>query len=270
MSDFTITVTPGTVEAIQGTPVSAITPTDGYVLTYVSADGEWEPKSAVGLQSQIFTSNGTWTCPTNVYNVILTGFGGGGGGAGGKNNSYGGGGGGGALPGCSIAPVTPGNTYSITIGGGGAGGAANADGSPGQPTQFGTIFQVLGAGQGFAYNNITFNGGGNYNGCTTELDPSSAAFGGSASVNGFSNYLCNGLYSGGNATTSGGGGGAGPGGNGGDGGMTNIGSNGINGSNATNNSGAGGGGGGGNTTGTTTATGGNGGSGQLTVAWIGF
>lgn len=89
-----------TVLAIQGNPVKReiLGPSeDGYVLTWVNADNEWEskPVNAPQLQSQTFTSNGTWTCPYNVYNVWLSGYGGGGGGAGG--NAAGGAGGGGGF-----------------------------------------------------------------------------------------------------------------------------------------------------------------------------
>ena len=74
-SDTTNTV----VVAIQGVAVSSAPPTDGYVLTYVDVDSEWEPKPSIGLQSQIFLSSGMWTCPNNVFNIMLVGSGGGGG-----------------------------------------------------------------------------------------------------------------------------------------------------------------------------------------------
>jgi hypothetical protein len=37
-----------TVSGIQGTPVSTATPTDGQVITYVAADGQYEPKTPAG------------------------------------------------------------------------------------------------------------------------------------------------------------------------------------------------------------------------------
>lgn len=39
-----VNVTASTVVAIQGTAVSSAAPTDGYVLTYVGAHSQWEPK----------------------------------------------------------------------------------------------------------------------------------------------------------------------------------------------------------------------------------
>src|ERR1700722_9330125 len=101
----------GTVVAIQGNAVQSGTlgsTDDGYVLTWKNGDEQWEAKPSVGLQSQTFTSSGTWTCPANVFNVWLDGFGGGAGGSSGGGNTasaQGGGGGGGSLPVNNIVPV---------------------------------------------------------------------------------------------------------------------------------------------------------------------
>lgn len=83
---------------------------------------------------QTFTGNGSFVCPAGVLFVWLSGCGGGGGGGGGAgpaNNevslSGGGGGGGGGAPLSSLMiPVTPGTTYTVTIGGGGAGGSGQS------------------------------------------------------------------------------------------------------------------------------------------------
>jgi hypothetical protein len=88
------------------------------------------------LHHKTFTANGSWTCPPGVYKAWVWGFGGGGGGGGGRGgptintgfSSPGGGGGGG-----SRAPrepisvdVTPGTTYTVTIGAAGASGAGGS------------------------------------------------------------------------------------------------------------------------------------------------
>lgn len=88
------------------------------------------------MRAIAFTSSTTWVCPPGVYEILLLGYGGaggGGGGAGGWQGSAGwaasgGGGGGGALLGIQRVTVTPGHTYTITIGAGGGGGAGASPG----------------------------------------------------------------------------------------------------------------------------------------------
>ena len=81
-----------------------------------------------------FTSSGTWTCPAGVYSArfLVVGAGGGGGGAvvAVGNWGCGGGGGGGAVKEIDLS-VTPGTSYTITIGAKGAGGAGTAGGNGG-------------------------------------------------------------------------------------------------------------------------------------------
>ena len=86
------------------------------------------------LYKQIFFSNSSWTTPHGVRFVIVTGSGGGGGGGSGASVSgqnflgfWAGGGCGGqpAPTSTQIVEVTPGTTYSITIGTGGTGAAPN-------------------------------------------------------------------------------------------------------------------------------------------------
>jgi hypothetical protein len=114
-----------------------------------------------------FTSSDTWTCPRGVTKVRIEGVGGGGGGGGGAGGANGtaldagisGGGGAGARLGTAWIDVTPGDTYTITIGTGGAGGLAGAantdgaDGSDGTSTTFEdgvptVLASFLGAGGG--------------------------------------------------------------------------------------------------------------------------
>ena len=68
-----------------------------------------------------FNSNGTFTVPTGITAVEVVAVGGGGGGGGGADVIAGGGGGGGQVVQRQV-PVTPGQTYNISIGAGGHGG----------------------------------------------------------------------------------------------------------------------------------------------------
>jgi hypothetical protein len=92
--------------------------------------------------SQIFTFTDTWVCPAGVTSVdyLVVAGGGGGGGWGG------GGGGGGFLTGSGLA-VTPGTSYTITVGSGGAGGSS-AIGTNGGNSTFSTITTNGGGGGG--------------------------------------------------------------------------------------------------------------------------
>lgn len=70
---------------------------------------------------QTFSSTTTWTCPTGVTSVKAECWGGGGTGAAGNNSvGGGGGGGGGEYAAEATVAVTPGNTYTVTVGAAGA------------------------------------------------------------------------------------------------------------------------------------------------------
>ena len=111
-------------------------------------------------RSELFTASGSWTCPADVSEVLLLGIGGGGGGGGGAAATGSGGagaGGGGARAAAIRVPVSPGTTYTVTIGGGGGGGAAGtagaagSDGSDGGDTSFSdgvTSYSFCGASGG--------------------------------------------------------------------------------------------------------------------------
>jgi hypothetical protein len=108
-----------------------------------------------GLQSrfgiQTFTTTGTtsWTAPADVTSVEYLVVAGGGGAGNGYDNAGGGGGGAGMVLTGNIA-VTPGSSYTVTVGAGGAGGAdtrTNNPGSSGSNSVFGSI-TALGGGQG--------------------------------------------------------------------------------------------------------------------------
>lgn len=155
-----------------------------------------------------YTASGTWLCPAGVTSIKFEayGAGGGGGGGGGSNKFGGGGGGGGGYAVHTTVPVTPGTTYTITVGTAGTAGAAGATGGNGNLSRgvFGglTITATGGAG-GAGYSGATNPGG----------------VGGTGS-NGTTNSTGGTGGAGTNGTGSGGGGGcAGTTGNGGNGSM---------------------------------------------------
>lgn len=279
----------GTVIGIQNNPVVAEILTssqDGYVLTWDNSDGYIAAKPAVGLQSQTFTSNGTWTCPSNVFNVWLTGFGGAGAGGGGYGTSSGAGGGGTILT-TTVVSVIPNMSYDIVIGAGGIGGAPDVRGPEGSETTFGALASFSGASGGGAAganggasfkdgedNNILFSNASNFL-------PRSIANGGTGSpgagasaqkpgdLNIFGGFSAGSRGSEDGSYDGAGGGGAGPNGDGGRGGNGQSSGVGENGTSAAANSGAGGGGGGAGAVSPNGGSGGDGGSGQLIVSWIG-
>jgi hypothetical protein len=126
--------------------------------------------SSIGVSQmniQVFTSNGTFTVPSNVTQIIIEAWGAGGGGGGSCSpnaaGAIGGGGGAGAYIKKSIS-VVPGQTYTITIGQGGLGGASSGSnvfnqrpsGSNGTSTTFGNLLTVNGGNGGSGANCTTF------------------------------------------------------------------------------------------------------------------
>jgi hypothetical protein len=89
-------------------------------------------------QSQLFTANGTFTCPAGVTRAKITVFGGGGGGSSSGCGWQGGFGG----AGWNYFTVTPGTGYTVTIGAGGAGAGGLATG--GGTTSFGALISATG------------------------------------------------------------------------------------------------------------------------------
>jgi hypothetical protein len=77
------------------------------------------------VQTQIFTSSGTFTIPAGVTSVKVMGVGGGAGGSGGSTGNTGSGGGGGGTFIKWLSGLTPGNTLIVTVGAAGSGGAAS-------------------------------------------------------------------------------------------------------------------------------------------------
>lgn len=290
-----------------------------------TADGQWASFIYIGgwrlyqqsqgarWRRQAFTAPGSWVCPRGVTQVFLTGCGGGGEGGGGRNGTTtpsesprGGGGGAGALLGTAVVAVTPGTTYTVTIGAGGSGaglgGTSPSAGADGADTTFDSLATFKGGKGGRAYASlandaIVARGGQHANLSYSDIDndlrgtpgPSEGGMGGSCEVAiafpGGNSAQYSGGAGGANGSFTGeggggGGGGAGPFGAGGAGGAGGIGGGGSGigddggfGGTADDNTGAGGGGGGGGesanpTSGGLGRNGGNGGSGYLIVSWV--
>jgi len=97
---------------------------------------------------QSFTSTGTtsWTAPAGVTSVQALVIAGGGSGAG--NSYHGGGGGAGGMVEAPSFPVTPGQSYTVTVGNGGPRPGNSSNGNPGGNSVFGNITAIGGGGGG--------------------------------------------------------------------------------------------------------------------------
>ena len=108
--------------------------------------------------SQVFTQSASFMAPAGVSQVIVEIWGGGGGGGGAQQisssqhpaSSAGGGGGAGGGYCRAMMTVTPGASYTITVGQGGAGGSAGMNGSEGATTSFDTLASATGGKGGTA------------------------------------------------------------------------------------------------------------------------
>jgi hypothetical protein len=95
---------------------------DGLVLALDVANSKSYDSTPRGQQTYTSSGSYSWTCPSGVTSVSVVCIGGGGGGNGGGNGVGGaGGGGGGGLGYKNNIPVTPGQSYTVVVGGGGAG-----------------------------------------------------------------------------------------------------------------------------------------------------
>lgn len=102
-----------------------------------------------GVLTYTSTGSTTWIAPLNVTSVNYLVVGGGGGAGNGYDNAGGGGGGAGMVL-TGNAVVTPGTSYTVTVGNGGAGGAdarTNNAGTAGNSSVFGSV-TALGGGAG--------------------------------------------------------------------------------------------------------------------------
>lgn len=131
---------------------------------------------STGKNFELFTSSGTFTVPTGVTTVYVTGCGGGGGSAGGGYNSpdsyYGASGGGGAACIKTAITVVPGQSYAITVGARGTAGTKTSSGGAGGATSFGALLSLPGGG------------GGSYNSSGLGVGGSAGGAGGSAGLSG--------------------------------------------------------------------------------------
>ncbi len=251
-----------------------------------------------------FTASGTFTPPPGVTAVRYLVVGGGGGGGGITNVNAGGAGGGGAggYRAATGFAVTPGTSYTITVGAGGAGAACSGGtctaGSNGGNSVFSSITATGGGRGGYVGNNVGTAGGSGGGGRLDTSGTGGAGTSGQGNNGGNGNATGNGGAGGGGAsagggnantnntggaggagtsnnitgtavTYAGGGGGGGYGAAGGAGGAGGGGSAPASrgaGGNATANTGGGGGGATGSTA-TTAHNGGNGGSGVVVIRY---
>ena len=140
--------------------------TNGFYLPFSSTElANSFTDSSAGLDT--FTSTGTtsWTAPAGVTSVEYLVVGGGGGGGG----VVGGGGGAGDFKTGTLS-VTPGSSYTVTVGAGGSGGVGNGNGSDGSSSVFSTITSTGGGGGAYNANNgrdgASGGGGAHNNGGT--------------------------------------------------------------------------------------------------------
>lgn len=152
----------------------------------VTVDGCCDSASAPPLvltRSIFLSGNGTWIAPSGTTSVEYLLVGGGGGGGGGHNTGAGGGGGGGSVKSGTLS-VTPGASYSYTVGDGGLGGVdtnpsayGENNGVAGGNSVFGTT--ITAAGGGFGYRSRLANPSGLYGSGGTAQSGDTATVGGS-------------------------------------------------------------------------------------------
>ena len=108
-----------------------------------------------------FTTTGTtsWTAPIDVTSIEVLVVAGGGSGGGNQSGGQGGGGGGGGLIYNNQYSVTPGQTYTVTVGAGGAGGSAGGSGANGGNSVFGGLIAIGGGAGGNPTTGIGATGG---------------------------------------------------------------------------------------------------------------
>lgn len=193
--------------------------TNGYVLTSngtgVAPSFQVPTTGTFQVNTQVFTSSGTYT-PTSgmVYCIVeLVGGGGGGGGCGTASStqiSVGSGGSGGSYSRKILDAATVGASQTITIGAGGSAGASTGPftGGSGGTTSFGSIFNATGGngGNGGSATTQDILGGSGGNNSSTGADFSCAGGPGGQGVAIFfatgNNFISGGM--GGNSTFGGG------------------------------------------------------------------
>ncbi|MBN2610089.1 MAG: hypothetical protein JXB00_00885 [Bacteroidales bacterium] len=104
-----------------------------------------------------YTTSGTFTVPSGVTSITVQCWGAGGTGGGNPTNNDGGGGGGGGAYSSSTLAVTPGTSYTFTVGTGLVGSTGN--GGNGGDTWFGNVSTVLAKGGNGGFSPVGGNGG---------------------------------------------------------------------------------------------------------------
>lgn len=182
-------------------------------MLFLFFDGAFSNTAISQTISKTFTSSGSFTVPKGITSITIETWGGGGAGGGVGaifSSKGGGGGGGGGYNKVSNYGVTPGNTYTITVG---AGGNASwgGDGGSGGDSYFGSSVCLASGGEGGKANNGAGGTGGNglYNGGNGKNGTSGNAGGGASSAGTGSNGNNATGRPGANAVTGGGKGGDG-------------------------------------------------------------
>ena len=145
-----------------------------------AVDGSQLTNLPTTTRSQLFTSTGTFTAPTGVTTVYITGCAAGGGGGGYDSGQHYGasGAGSGAYVFRSPYLVTAGNSYTVTIGANGTGGATNNNGTDATNSSFGS-YTLVGGKKGLAGATSAVGGAGG-TATTISFTPSGATPGGVA------------------------------------------------------------------------------------------
>ena len=180
ITTYTATSTPGSITGTSATSpiqVSGLTNGTSYTFKVTATNGAGTGPSSASSNSatptaavagqQAYDSSGTftWVALTGVTSVSVQGGGGGGGGGKGYNGYNGGAGGSGGMGYANNYSVTPGSSYTVTVGTGGAGGNGYggpcADGFAGGATSFASASFSAGGGGGGGVTSACPTGGGN-------------------------------------------------------------------------------------------------------------
>jgi hypothetical protein len=145
----------GTITGVQTSTWQAVYTTGGYSSTPVNGEATYTTPGT-----------STWICPADVTVVSILCVGGGGGGGGYVNSIGGSGGGGGALAYSNYVSVTPGNSYTVTVGAGGISGAiGNNPGTAGTTSSVKlneTVICQANGGRGGGANGASGGSGGEF------------------------------------------------------------------------------------------------------------
>jgi hypothetical protein len=128
---------------------------------FLRGDGSWQAAGGGQFQYAVFTSSGTWTCPTGVTRVFVWVVAGGTGAVRPVNGDYGGEGGVDGASAWGYYTVVPGTAYTVTIGSGGNGvntSAGSATSSSGG-SSFGSFLTIGGSSLTQSFDQISASSG---------------------------------------------------------------------------------------------------------------